>query len=84
MILTPIKNKVDMTLDIDNDNLEYIKKLAKETNSTVEEIISHFLIDMVSKEIDIADIGSLSEKELKSAPFIITKDRNPIARITPV
>jgi len=83
-IISEIEKKDDVSLDLSDDVIEWIDKIAEKTNSTRDEVINQYLLDIVSTEMSLTDFKKLSEEEIKDIVPIILEDESgiPIARVT--
>jgi len=84
-----IKPYATVELDLDQETTDKLNQLAEEKNMSVDCLINHLLIDMVSKEINVEDIKDINILDVfDNNPdikyWLIKKNGVPIWRVTPV
>ena len=61
--ITPLKQWVNIKLDLDDDVVTYLNALSEKSNQSIDNIITHILTDLFSEHLELS---KLSPKTLRA------------------
>ena len=73
----------DIEIDLKEDEIEKLNKMAEEYNMTLNELINHILKEQFAKRIHINSIKYLTEEEIRNNYFLIHNDNEIFGIIEP-
>ena len=82
-IITPLKQWVNIDLDLDDDVITYLNSLSEKSNQPIDNIITHILTDLFSEHLELSKLSpkTLRAIEKKNSHIILVHKNKPIARI---
>lgn len=82
-IITPLKQWVNIDLDLDDDVVTYLNALSNKANQSIDNIITHILTDLFSEHLELSKLSpkTLRAIEKKNSHIILVHKNKPIARI---
>ena len=82
-VVTPLEARVDVELELDIDLFAYLEELAKKTKMSVDDVVCHILSDVISEQIEIADVNadSLRAATANCRRILLMDNEKPVARV---
>ena len=62
-VITPLNQRVEIKMDLDDDIIDYLRYLSAKSNQSLDNIINHVLGDLCSKHLELKDV---SAEEIKA------------------
>ena len=83
VIITPLKQWVNIDLDLDDDVVTYLNVLSEKTNQSIDNIITHILTDLFSEHLELSKLSSKTLQAIgkKNRHIILLNKNKPFARI---
>ena len=83
VIITPLKQWVNIDLDLDDDVITYLNTLSEKTNQSIDNIITHILTDLFSEHLELSKLSPKTLRAIgkKSGHIILLNKNKPFARI---
>ena len=83
VIITPLKQWVNIDLDLDDDVVTYLNALSEKSNQSIDNIITHILTDLFSEHLELSKLSpkTLRAIEKKNKHIILLNKNKPFARI---
>lgn len=63
-IITPLKQWVEIKMNLDDDVIDYLRYLAEKANQPFDNVLNHILSDLSSRHLELTD---LSAEKIKAA-----------------
>lgn len=73
----------DIEIELKEEEIEKLNKMAKKYNMTLNELINHILKEQLAKRIHISNIKYLTEEEIKNNYFLVHNDKEVFGIIEP-
>ena len=82
-IITPLKQWVNIDLDLDDDIVTYLNALSEKTNQSIDNIITHILTDLFSEHLELSNLSPKTLRAIgkKNRHIILLNKNKPFARI---
>ena len=82
-IITPLKQWVNIDLDLDDDVITYLNALSKKANQPIDNIITHILTDLFSENMELSKLSPKTLRAIgkKNRHIILVHKNKPFARI---
>ena len=83
VIITPLKQWVNIDLDLDDDVITYLNALSKKANQPIDNIITHILTDLFSENMELSKLSPKTLRAIgkKNRHIILVHKNKPFARI---
>ena len=82
-IITPLKQWVNIDLDLDDDVVTYLNALSEKSNQSIDNIITHILTDLFSEHLELSKLSPKTLRAIgkKNRHIILLNKNKPFARI---
>ena len=82
-IITPLKQWVNIDLDLDDDVVTYLNALSEKSNQSIDNIITHILTDLFSEHLELSKLSPKTLQTIgkKNRHIILLNKNKPFARI---
>ena len=82
-IITPLKQWVNIDLDLDNDVITYLNALSEKSNQSIDNVITHILTDLLSEHLELSKLSPKTLQTIgkKNSHIILLNKNKPFARI---
>ena len=82
-IITPLKQWVNIDLDLDDDVITYLNALSEKSNQSIDNIITHILTDLFSEHLELSKLSPKTLRTIgkKNRHIILLNKNKPFARI---
>ena len=82
-IITPLKQWVNIDLDLDDDVVTYLNALSNKANQSIDNIITHILTDLFSEHLELSKLSPKTLRAIgkKNRHIILLNKNKPFARI---
>ena len=82
-IITPLKQWVNIDLELDDDVVTYLNALSEKTNQSIDNIITHILTDLFSEHLELSKLSPKTLRAIgkKNRHIILVHKNKPFARI---
>ena len=83
VIITPLKQWVNIDLDLDDDVVTYLNALSEKSNQSIDNIITHILTDLFSEHLELSKLSPKTLRAIgkKNRHIILLNKNKPFARI---
>ena len=78
-VITPLNQRVEIKMDLDDDIIDYLRYLSAKSNQSLDNIINHVLGDLCSKHLELKDVSAEEIKPVSKTDnhIIIMGMQNP-------
>ena len=82
-VITPLNQRVEIKMDLDDDIIDYLRYLSAKSNQSLDNIINHVLGDLCSKHLELKDVSAEEIKAVSKTDnqIIIMDENKPFARV---
>lgn len=83
IIITPLERWVNTDFDLDEDAIQALNQLAKDSNQSVDNVVNHILADFFAEHLELSKLNAetLLKTGEKCPCILLLENGKPIARV---